>query len=192
MRKLLFFLLFPAALASHAQGTAQDSVWIRENYYKIERNVPMRDGVKLFTSIYMPKDTTAQHPILMTRTPYSCAPYGEDKWKNYTPSYVRYYLREGYIIIIQDVRGRWMSEGQFVDVRPFIKDKKATTDVDEASDTYDAIDWLVKNVPHNNGRRRRLWHLLSRLLLDDGRRQRPSGPQGSQPPGARHRLVHGR
>jgi putative CocE/NonD family hydrolase len=152
MRKLLFFLLFLAALTTHAQGTAQDSVWIRENYYKIERNVPMRDGVKLFTSIYMPKDTTAQHPILMTRTPYSCAPYGEDQWKNYTPSYVRYYLREGYIIIIQDVRGRWMSEGQFVDVRPFIKDKKAATDVDEASDTYDAIEWLVKNVPHNNGR----------------------------------------
>ncbi len=152
MRKLLFFLLFSAALTSHAQGTAQDSVWIRENYYKIERQVPMRDGIKLFTAIYMPKDTTAQHPILMTRTPYSCAPYGEDKWKNYTPSYVRYYLREGYIIIIQDVRGRWMSEGQFVDVRPFIKDKKAATDVDEASDTYDAIDWLVRNVPHNNGR----------------------------------------
>ena len=152
MRKFLFFLLFSAALTSHAQGTAQDSAWIRENYYKIERNVPMRDGVKLFTSMYIPKDTTTQHPILMTRTPYSCAPYGEDKWKNYTPSYVRYYLREGYIVIIQDVRGRWMSEGQFVDVRPFIKDKKGTTDVDEASDTYDAIDWLVRNVPHNNGR----------------------------------------
>jgi putative CocE/NonD family hydrolase len=152
MRKFLFFLLFSAALTCHAQGTAQDSAWIRENYYKIERNVPMRDGIKLFTAMYIPKDTTAQHPILMTRTPYSCAPYGEDKWRNYAPGYVRYYLREGYIVIIQDVRGRWMSEGQFVDVRPFIKDKKAATDVDEASDTYDAIDWLVKNVPHNNGR----------------------------------------
>ena len=152
MRKFLFFLLFSAALTVHAQGTAQDSAWIRENYYKIERSVPMRDGIKLFTSMYIPKDTTAQHPILMTRTPYSCAPYGEAKWKNYAPSYVRYYLREGYIVVIQDVRGRWMSEGQFVDVRPFIKDKKAATDVDEASDTYDAIDWLVKNVPHNNGR----------------------------------------
>jgi uncharacterized protein len=152
MRKFLFFLLFSAALTGHAQGTAQDSAWIRENYYKIERNVPMRDGVKLFTAMYIPKDTTAQHPILMTRTPYSCAPYGEDKWRNYAPGYVRYYLREGYIVIIQDVRGRWMSEGQFVDVRPFIKDKKTASDVDEASDTYDAIDWLVKNVPHNNGR----------------------------------------
>jgi uncharacterized protein len=78
MRKLLFFLLFPAALAGHAQGTAQDSAWIRENYYKIERSIPMRDGIKLFTSMYIPKDTTEQHPILMQRTPYSCAPYGED------------------------------------------------------------------------------------------------------------------
>jgi uncharacterized protein len=152
MRKLLFFLLFPAALAGHAQGTAQDSAWIRENYYKIERSIPMRDGIKLFTSMYIPKDTTEQHPILMQRTPYSCAPYGEDKWRNFTAGYLRYYLREGYIIVTQDVRGRWMSEGQFVDIRPFIKDKKSATDVDEASDTYDAIDWLVKNVPHNNGR----------------------------------------
>jgi len=152
MRKLLFFLLFPAALAGHAQGTAQDSAWIRENYYKMETSVPMRDGAKLFTTLYIPKDTTEQHPILMTRTPYSCAPYGADKWPNFSTGYRRYYLREGYILVTQDVRGRWMSEGQFVDVRPFIKDKKATTDVDEASDTYDAIDWLVKNIPHNNGR----------------------------------------
>ncbi|MES1160230.1 MAG: CocE/NonD family hydrolase, partial [Bacteroidota bacterium] len=100
----------------------------------------------------MPKDTTAQHPILLTRTPYSCAPYGEDKWKNFTSRYIRYYLREGYIVVTQDVRGRWMSEGQFVDVRPFIKDKKANTDVDEASDTYDAIDWMVNNLPYNNGK----------------------------------------
>jgi putative CocE/NonD family hydrolase len=152
MRKILFFLLFSAALSGHAQGTAQDSAWIRENYYKMETSVPMRDGVKLFTTLYIPKDTTEQHPILMTRTPYSCAPYGVDKWPNFSTGYRRYYLREGYILVTQDVRGRWMSEGQFVDVRPFIKDKKATTDVDEASDTYDAIDWLVKNVPRNNGR----------------------------------------
>jgi uncharacterized protein len=151
MRKFLFFLLFSAALTSHAQGTAQDSAWIRENYYKIERYIPMRDGTRLFTSMYIPKDTTEQHPILMQRTPYSCAPYGEDKWRNFTGGYYRYYLREGYIIVTQDVRGRWMSEGQFVDIRPFIKDKKGT-EFDEASDTYDAIDWLVKNVPHNNGR----------------------------------------
>ena len=112
----------------------------------------MRDGIKLFTTAYVPKDTTEQHPILLTRTPYSCAPYGGEKWKNFYTGYLRYYLREGYIVVTQDVRGRWMSEGQFVDVRPFIKDKKSNTDVDEASDTYDAIDWMVKNLPHNNGK----------------------------------------
>ncbi|HWB90669.1 MAG TPA: CocE/NonD family hydrolase [Puia sp.] len=152
MRKFLFFLLLSVVcVAGRGQGTTQDSAWIRENYYKIERYIPMRDGVKLFTTLYIPKDTTERHPILMTRTPYSCAPYGSEKWRNYYSSYLRYYLREGYIMVTQDVRGRWMSEGQFVDVRPFIRDKKAG-EIDEASDTYDAIDWLVKNVPHNNGR----------------------------------------
>jgi len=153
MRKLLFSLLFSAAcFTGFSQGTSQDSAWIRENYYKIEKYIPMRDGIKLFTSIYIPKDTTERHPILMTRTPYSCAPYGLDKWPNAAAGFQRYYYREGYIIVTQDVRGRWMSEGQFVDVRPFIKDKKSNTDVDEASDTYDAIDWLIKNLPANNGR----------------------------------------
>lgn len=137
---------------TYSQGTSQDSAWIRENYYKIEKYIPMRDGIKLFTTFYIPKDTTEEHPILLTRTPYSCAPYGEDKWKNYYTGYLRYYLREGYIMVTQDVRGRWMSEGQFVDVRPFIKDKRTSKDIDEASDTYDAIDWMVKNIPHNNGR----------------------------------------
>ena len=153
MRKLLFLVAFSAcAAAAYSQGNSQDSAWIRENYYKVERTIAMRDGVKLFTSFYIPKDTTEQHPILLTRTPYSCAPYGTDKWRNFAERYYRYYLREGYIIATQDVRGRWMSEGQFVDVRPFIKDKKTNTDVDEASDTYDAIDWMVKNLPYNNGK----------------------------------------
>ena len=153
MRKLLFSLLFSiGCFIVYGQGTSQDSAWIRDNYYKIERMIPMRDGVKLFTSVYIPKDTTEQHPILLTRTPYSCAPYGTDKWKDFNSRYIRYYLREGYIVVTQDVRGRWMSEGQFVDVRPFIKDKKSNTDVDEASDTYDAIDWMVNNLPYNNGK----------------------------------------
>jgi len=153
MRKLLFSLLFSAGcFIAYSQGTNQDSIWIRDNYYKTEQRIPMRDGIKLFTTAYVPKDTTEQHPILLTRTPYSCAPYGSEKWKNFYTSYLRYYLREGYIVVTQDVRGRWMSEGQFVDVRPFIKDKKSNTDVDEASDTYDAIDWMVKNLPHNNGK----------------------------------------
>ena len=140
-------------LVSQAQNNTQDSLWVREHYYKMERSIPMRDGIKLFTSVYMPKDSTEKHPILMVRSPYSCAPYGENKFSaRFWNSYWRYYARENYIIVVQDVRGRWMSEGEFVDVRPFNPDKKTPKDIDEASDTYDAIDWLVKNLPYNNER----------------------------------------
>jgi hypothetical protein len=145
---VLLFLLIPFL------GSAQtiDSAWFKNNYTKKEVYIPMRDGVKLFTAVYTPKDNAEKHPILITRTPYSCAPYGEN---NYSPRYYRShykeYLKENYIIVVQDVRGRWMSEGTFVDVRPFIENKKSTTDIDEASDTYDMIDWLVKNINNNNG-----------------------------------------
>lgn len=150
MRKFILPLLLLFVLPAAAQNS-QDSSWIRDNYYKIERMIPMRDGVKLFTAIYIPKDTLESHPVLMRRTPYSCAPYGEDKWPAYWNNHYRYYMREGYILVVQDVRGRWMSEGEFVDVRPFNANKTGTQ-ADEASDTYDAIDWLVKNIPHNNAR----------------------------------------
>lgn len=150
MRKFIVPVLLLLALSAHTQNS-QDSSWIRDSYYKIERMIPMRDGVKLFTSIYIPKDVTEKHPILLRRTPYSCAPYGEDKWEAFWNNHLRYYMREGYVIVKQDVRGRWMSEGEFVDVRPF-NPNKTGTQTDEASDTYDAIDWLVKNVPGNNGR----------------------------------------
>jgi len=152
MKKLLWLAgLLLLIVNSYSQFNSQDSSWIRDNYYKIERNIPMRDGIKLFTAIYIPKDTTEQHPILMTRTPYSCAPYGENNFRAYWTSHFKYYMREGYIIVQQDVRGRWMSEGEFVDVRPFNPNKKGK-EFDEASDTYDAIDWLVKNIPHNNNK----------------------------------------
>ncbi len=127
-----------------------DSAWIVNNYNKKEVYITMRDGVRLFTSVYSPKDTTLAHPILMKRTPYSCGPYGEDNFAKVWSSYQKEYFREGYIMVTQDVRGRWMSEGEFEDVRPFNPNKKGK-DIDESSDTYDAIDWLVKNIPHNNG-----------------------------------------
>jgi uncharacterized protein len=153
MKKLalsLFFSFF--FIATFAQTNTLDSAWIRDNYDKWERMIPMRDGKKLFTAIYIPKDTTEKHPILMRRTPYSSAPYGESKYPDaFWNSYYRLYLREGYVMVVQDVRGRYMSEGEFVDVRPFNTNKKGT-DIDEASDTYDAIDWLVKNVPNNNNK----------------------------------------
>lgn len=149
-----YFLLPAACLLLSIIVAAQnaDSLWITEHYYKKEVQIPMRDGIKLFTALYIPKDSSEKHPILFNRTPYSCAPYGEDKVSGrlyYT--YWLNYLKEGYIIALQDVRGRWMSEGEFVDVRPFNPNKK-NKDIDEASDTYDAIEWMINNIPGNNKR----------------------------------------
>jgi putative CocE/NonD family hydrolase len=149
MKIILGFLLF--LNPSLVQAQQQDSVWFSQNYSKKEVSIPMRDGVKLFTSIYYPKSNTEKHPILLTRTPYSCAPYGSDQlnpayWNNYEKNYAK----EGYILIKQDVRGRWMSEGDFVNVRPFSPVKKSG-EIDESSDAYDTIDWLIKNLDNNNG-----------------------------------------
>ena len=143
----IFFLLF--SFSSFCQNA--DSTWFVNNYTKLEQYIPMRDGVKLFTSIYIPKDQSSNHPFLMTRTPYSCAPYGVDKFTAMWNSYKMAYAKENFIFVTQDVRGRYMSEGEFVDVRPFNKNKKGK-ETDEASDTYDAIDWLVKNIKNNNGK----------------------------------------
>jgi len=151
MKKLVFLIVFNA-LCLYLVAQNADSIWIVNNYTKMERLITMRDGIKLFTAIYIPKNNSEDHPILMKRTPYSCSPYGEDKWKDYWHEYLKAYLKEGYIMVTQDVRGRWMSEGDFADVRPFNPDKKTNKDIDEASDTYDTIDWLIKNIPHNNGK----------------------------------------
>ncbi|HEY6063110.1 MAG TPA: CocE/NonD family hydrolase, partial [Chitinophagaceae bacterium] len=150
MRKLIACFLFSFVTVAVIAQTDQDSAWIRDNYTKMEQYIPMRDGIKLFTAIYLPKDKSEKHPILMNRTPYSCAPYGAEFSGRILLSHWKYYARENYIIVIQDVRGRWMSEGEFVDVRPFNKNKSGN-EIDEASDTYDAIDWLIKNLPDNNG-----------------------------------------
>lgn len=150
MKKTILYILGLLASGTCFSQHEQDSAWIRDNYIKMEKTIPMRDGIHLFTAIYMPKDNSEKHPILMNRTPYSCRPYGENNWREFWNSHWKYYMRENYIIVIQDVRGRWMSEGNFVDVRPFNKDKTGN-EIDEASDTYDAIEWLTKNLPNNNG-----------------------------------------
>lgn len=151
MKKCFLLSVLLVSLIS-LQAQNADSLWVRENYYKIERMVPMRDGTKLFTAFYIPKDSSEKHPILFNRTPYSCSPYGEDKFSGRLLfSYWVNYLKEGYIIAIQDVRGKWMSEGEFMDIRPFNPAKKGT-ETDEASDTYDAIDWMINNIPSNNKR----------------------------------------
>jgi len=149
MKRLLFYLLIFAGFVSTAQQI--DSTWIRNNYTKKEVYISMRDGVQLFTSLYIPKSTKEAHPILITRTPYSCKPYGEENFNSNWNNYKSEYFKEGYIVVNQDVRGRWMSEGKFEDVRPFIANKK-DKEIDEASDTYDTVDWLIKNIQNNNGK----------------------------------------
>ncbi len=139
-------------ISTNLASQSIDESWVKQNYTKKEYQVEMRDGVKLFTAVYAPKNTTEKHPFLMVRTPYSCAPYGEDKIQSRIyDTHWKEYLKEGYIFVFQDVRGRWMSEGEFVDVRPFNPNKKNKTDIDEASDTYDIAEWLVKHIANNNG-----------------------------------------
>lgn len=148
---LAFFLFVLAASCSQAQPKGPDADYIRSNYTKYEYNVPMRDGKKLFTSVYIPKDKTKKYPIMMDRTPYSVAPYGADAYKaSLGPSSL--FTHDGFIFVYQDVRGRWMSEGIFEEMTPEREVHKTKNDVDEGTDTYDTIDWLLKNISGNNGK----------------------------------------
>jgi putative CocE/NonD family hydrolase len=149
--KTLFLPLFAIFIGFSAMAQQTDSAYIRENFVKIERQIPMRDGIKLFTAIYIPKEKDKKYPFLLNRTPYTVAPYGENNYKtSLGPSPLL--LKKGFIYVYQDVRGKWMSEGEFVDVRPQIANKKGKKDIDESSDTYDTIDWLLKNIKPNNGK----------------------------------------
>lgn len=148
-KNFLFFLFCLPVLTGFAQN-AVDSAFIRDNFTKREVLIPMRDGVRLFTAIYTPKDAARAYPVLLNRTPYSCSPYGENAYKTVFQN--MHLARAGYIFVFQDVRGRYMSEGNFVDVRPFNPAKKTPQEIDEASDTYDTVDWLLKNATGNNGR----------------------------------------
>ncbi len=131
--------------------TPRNSIaYIKQAYTKKEVYIPMRDSVRLFTSVYMPKDTTELHPILMYRTPYN-AERSEEEF-NFFLLLCLDYVNEGYIFVFQDVRGKYMSEGEFEDIRPYIPNKKDNKAIDESSDTYDSMDWLIKNVPFNNGK----------------------------------------
>lgn len=145
----LAVLLFCTTTALFAQQT--DSAYVRENYTKIERLIPMRDGVKLFTAIYIPKEKGRKFPFLINRTPYTVSPYGENKYKT-SLGPTSLFLKEGFIFVYQDVRGKWMSEGEYADIRPQVTHKKSKKDIDESTDTYDTIDWLLKNIPGNNGK----------------------------------------
>ena len=144
-------LMWLALMTIQSPLQAQQPVNIKANYSKSEHMIAMRDGVKLFTAVYSPKDASQKYPILLSRTPYSCSPYGTDAYKE-TIGPSPLFAKEGYIVVYQDVRGAYMSEGAYVNMRPQNDHKNKPADIDESSDTYDTIDWLVKNIPNNNGR----------------------------------------
>jgi hypothetical protein len=127
------------------------SSYVKDNYTKTVEYIPMRDGTKLYTVIYAPKDTSKKYPMMLQRTCYSVAPYGEGEYKSSLgPN--SFMTKEGYIFVYQDVRGRWMSEGTFTNMTPNIpgNDVKNKKDIDESSDTYDTVDWMIKNVDNTN------------------------------------------
>src|SRR5260221_2485223 len=155
---LLLALLTPFRCCSQdRRGTDPD--YVKNNYDKQEAYIPMRDGKRLYTAIYIPKDHNQPYPFLMERTPYSSGPYGDTVYKrSLGPG--GSLMRDKYIFVYQDVRGRYMSEGEFREMTPAKDGRRGlgtgkpapTPDTDESSDTWDTIDWLLKNVPNNNGR----------------------------------------
>lgn len=149
----LLFLIIVACGPKNGQEQNTQAKYVKENYTKTEVYIEMRDGVKLFTSIYTPKDQSKEYPILMQRTPYSVAPYGADAFKiALGPSPTL--MKDGYIFVYQDVRGRWNSEGSYDNMRPTLTAEERNTDqdIDESTDTYDTIEWLLANLDNNNGK----------------------------------------
>ncbi len=138
------------AIASYDFIYAYLSKPIRSNYTKYEYQIPMRDGKRLFTAVYVPKDTGQRYPIMLNRTPYGVAPYGEDNYPSELgPS--EELADDGFIFAYQDVRGRMMSEGEFINMTPQMDQKKGSDEIDESSDAYDTIEWMIHNIPNNNG-----------------------------------------
>ncbi len=130
---------------------AQGLEYVKAHYTKYEYQIPMRDGKRLFTAVYVPKDGSQKYPILLKRTPYSVRPYGVDQYPdNLGPSPL--FGKEGYIFVYQDVRGRWMSEGDFVQMRPHLPQKRSKNDIDESTDTWDTVEWLIENIKNHNGK----------------------------------------
>jgi len=156
-RRSVFFLVLVLGLSlwDFAQLSPQEQQdltnYIRNNYTKRQVSIPMRDGVKLFAEVYEPKDKSQTYPIMLNRTPYSVGPYEPNGMKtSLGPDFQ--FAREGYIFVYEDVRGRYMSEGQFLDERPQQAAQNKPAETDESTDTYDTVDWLVKNIAKNNGR----------------------------------------
>ncbi|MEO7988746.1 MAG: CocE/NonD family hydrolase [Chryseolinea sp.] len=148
---LTLLLLVVFSIGLFAQDIKKDSIYMRTHYDKVEYQIVMRDGIKLFTIAYIPKDKTKTYPILMNRTCYNASRYADFKTYSH-PS--RFLVRDKYILVFQDVRGRYMSEGTFDNMRPNIpgNDRKNKNAIDESSDTWDTIDWMIKNIKGNNGK----------------------------------------
>lgn len=142
-----------AAPAAQNEAAQQRAAYIREHYTKFEYRIPMRDGTHLFTAVYLPNDASPQktYPLLLVRTPYSVGPYGAANYRDALGPTAAY-EKDGFIFVFQDVRGRYLSEGEFVNMRPHIAHKKTPTDIDESSDTWDSIEWLIRHLPHHNGK----------------------------------------
>lgn len=146
----LFLFLF-GILTIQNTARVQDSIYVKENYAKHEYRIPMRDGITLFASVLTPKDDFHKYPILLTRTPYTVGGYG-NSYPLQRYHELEHLAKEKFIFVFQDVRGRFMSEGKFVNMRPYIVNKEDSTDIDETTDTYDTIEWLINNIPNNNGK----------------------------------------
>ncbi len=125
--------------------------FIRSSYTKHEHAIAMRDGVRLHTAIYVPKDQSRRYAILLQRTPYSTSPYGADRYRETLGPSERF-ARDGFVFVYQDVRGRYLSGGEFIETTPHRPAKRGKQEVDESTDAWDTIEWLVENVPNNNGR----------------------------------------
>lgn len=155
MRRCAFFwsLLISGFVAAPtwADIPKNPAAFVKEHYTKKTFKIPVRDGVHLHTIVYSPKDDSRSYPIMLMRTPYGVHPYEEEKYR-FSLGPNGHLLSEGYIFAYQDVRGRYMSEGTFENVRPHNPKRTQKTDIDESTDTYDSIDFLIKNVPNNNGK----------------------------------------
>ena len=152
MKYIYLLLLFITCKVPASEMVDEDSLYLVRNYEKAAYKIPMRDGVKLYTIVYSPKDTSSKYPLLLFRTPYNIAPYGTEMGFSPRRGLSAAFIREKFIFVFQDVRGRFMSEGIFRHMTPFIDNKKTDKDVDESSDTYDTIEWLIKNLNNHNNR----------------------------------------
>ena len=151
MRRTFLFSCILVVVGVGPVGGDERAETIRANYAKYETQIAVRDGVRLFTAIYTPNDRSKTYPILLLRTPYSILPYGADQYRD-TIGPHEAFEKEGFIFVWQDVRGRFMSEGEFVHMTPHVAEKTSDADTDESTDTYDTIEWLLENVPNHNGK----------------------------------------